>query len=285
MWLPRHPLGPIDLNDTIDWYGSALVSSVGGSGRIGSVEEETESVKDDLEIIRDQQLSLAEVSSPGRRVSISASPHRPSPRRTMSSMSKSSEGIPHQRLHGDERIQIAEQIRNRLDDGETEGTSESLLPVQPIRKLSTGTTTSVAWDSSIPSSTISSRERAGSTPSDHSSVGIIVPKRRDASGNVNLKPSPSMLSPGRTPTFRRQASVLSATSESGFHRRDTIRAPSRKESISQREALREEVLHELQKENMSRAKKKEDEEMRAERNRRVLGWTGFGRGQDPEEGT
>ena len=285
MWLPRHPLGPIDLNDSIDWYGSALVSSAGGSGRIGSVEEETESVKDDLEVIRDQQLSLAEVTSPGRRASVSASPYRPSPRRTVSAMSKSSESVLHQRLQGNERIQIAEQIRNRLDDGETEETSESLLPVQPVRKLSSATTGSVAWDSSLPSSTISSRQRAGSTPSDHSSVGIIIPKRRDTNANASLRATPSMLSPGRTPTFRRQASVLSETSEGGFIRRDTIRAPSRKESISQREALREEVLHELQKENLSRAKKKEDEELRAERRRRVLGWATFGQTQDTEEGT
>ena len=35
LWLPRDPLYDLDLNDSIDWYGKALVSSDGGDGIIG----------------------------------------------------------------------------------------------------------------------------------------------------------------------------------------------------------------------------------------------------------
>lgn len=39
LWLPRDPLLPIDLNDSVDYYGLALVSSRGGNGRLGTWEE------------------------------------------------------------------------------------------------------------------------------------------------------------------------------------------------------------------------------------------------------
>lgn len=43
LWLPRDPLWPVDLGDTIDFHGTALVSSEGGRGIIGSwFEEEDE---------------------------------------------------------------------------------------------------------------------------------------------------------------------------------------------------------------------------------------------------
>ncbi|CBQ73188.1 conserved hypothetical protein [Sporisorium reilianum SRZ2] len=40
LWLPRNPLAPVDLFDTIEWYGPALVSSQGGGGIVGEWDEE-----------------------------------------------------------------------------------------------------------------------------------------------------------------------------------------------------------------------------------------------------
>ncbi|KAK4053145.1 hypothetical protein OIV83_001880 [Microbotryomycetes sp. JL201] len=40
LWLPRDPLKPVDLGDTIDYHGHALVSSEGGNGAIGFWEED-----------------------------------------------------------------------------------------------------------------------------------------------------------------------------------------------------------------------------------------------------
>lgn len=36
LWLPRDPLLPVNLNDSVDYYGSALVSSKGGDGQLGN---------------------------------------------------------------------------------------------------------------------------------------------------------------------------------------------------------------------------------------------------------
>ncbi|GAC71657.1 hypothetical protein PANT_5c00009 [Moesziomyces antarcticus T-34] len=47
LWLPRNPLAPIDLFDTIEWYGPALVSSQGGGGVLGDWEDEQEDDYDD----------------------------------------------------------------------------------------------------------------------------------------------------------------------------------------------------------------------------------------------
>lgn len=40
LWLPRDPLLPINLNDSVDYYGPAIVSSKGGDGRLGSWHED-----------------------------------------------------------------------------------------------------------------------------------------------------------------------------------------------------------------------------------------------------
>lgn len=42
LWLPRDPLALLDLYDTIEWHGSALVSSQGGQGYVGDWDEEEE---------------------------------------------------------------------------------------------------------------------------------------------------------------------------------------------------------------------------------------------------
>lgn len=42
LWLPRDPMKPIDLFDTIEWHGAALVSSQGGAGKVGEWDDEQE---------------------------------------------------------------------------------------------------------------------------------------------------------------------------------------------------------------------------------------------------
>ncbi|GAA6001064.1 hypothetical protein JCM10207_007396 [Rhodosporidiobolus poonsookiae] len=55
LWLPRDPLKPVDLGDTVDYTGRALVSSVGGRGVIGSWEENPS---------RDEETFLGEPKEP-----------------------------------------------------------------------------------------------------------------------------------------------------------------------------------------------------------------------------
>jgi len=40
LWLPRDPMKPIDLCDTIEWRGAALVSSQGGAGKVGEWDDD-----------------------------------------------------------------------------------------------------------------------------------------------------------------------------------------------------------------------------------------------------
>ncbi|GAA5890334.1 hypothetical protein JCM6882_008798 [Rhodosporidiobolus microsporus] len=50
LWLPRDPLKPVDLGDTVDYHGRALVSSEGGRGIVGSwVDETTKGESEDEE--------------------------------------------------------------------------------------------------------------------------------------------------------------------------------------------------------------------------------------------
>lgn len=44
LWLPRNPIAPLDLCDTIEWYGPALVSSQGGRGIIGEWDDDQDSM-------------------------------------------------------------------------------------------------------------------------------------------------------------------------------------------------------------------------------------------------
>ena len=49
LWLPRDPLKPVDLGDTVDYHGRALVSSAGGRGIIGQWDEAETDLGDDDE--------------------------------------------------------------------------------------------------------------------------------------------------------------------------------------------------------------------------------------------
>lgn len=46
LWLPRDPMKPVDLCDTIEWHGAALVSSQGGAGKVGEWDDDQEDEED-----------------------------------------------------------------------------------------------------------------------------------------------------------------------------------------------------------------------------------------------
>lgn len=52
LWLPRDPLLPLDLGDTVDYHGTALVSSEGGRGVIVSSFAGVEGAETDLGLCR-----------------------------------------------------------------------------------------------------------------------------------------------------------------------------------------------------------------------------------------
>ncbi|KAK0547677.1 hypothetical protein OC846_004765 [Tilletia horrida] len=54
LWLPRDPLAPLNLFDTIEWYGPALVSSQGGAGNVGEWDDE-EDEEDENEKLSDSE--------------------------------------------------------------------------------------------------------------------------------------------------------------------------------------------------------------------------------------
>lgn len=70
LWLPRDPLVPVDLGDTVDYNGRVLVSSEGGDGIIGSFEAfcETDDEEDDeyeADDPNDQVITVKERSDSG----------------------------------------------------------------------------------------------------------------------------------------------------------------------------------------------------------------------------
>jgi hypothetical protein len=63
LWLPRDPTKPLDLCDTVEWHGAALVSSQGGMGKVGEWDEEQENDLEDQDHGYDGQGSDAEHGS------------------------------------------------------------------------------------------------------------------------------------------------------------------------------------------------------------------------------
>jgi len=59
LWLPRDPTQTLNLFDTIEWYGAALVSSQGGAGNVGEWEED-----EDEEGEMNEKGSMSDVGGP-----------------------------------------------------------------------------------------------------------------------------------------------------------------------------------------------------------------------------
>lgn len=138
LWLPRDPLQPLDLGDTIDWSGTAFVSSEGGKGVIGSWDEFLAEAEEDEAVI-DNAVSDTQHLIP----SISE-------RRMTTSSNKSMDDIIQQRLRsesntsgsrysnrpdGTERIRVADEVAVRV---EKEGRLSPALGTPPLRRRNTG---------------------------------------------------------------------------------------------------------------------------------------------------
>lgn len=97
LWLPRDPLCPIDLCDTIEWHGSALVSSQGGSGLVGEWDEDQDTCDEDEHASAlSNELGYAQATEVG---DISALSHSES-------------------FRGDEQIIISGTLAQRLQEAE-----------------------------------------------------------------------------------------------------------------------------------------------------------------------
>lgn len=112
LWLPRDPLKPVDLGDTIDYNGRVLVSSEGGDGIIGSFEA-FHCLEDDMETDDDEEAEAerADVVEQGNGVASSAAPGSPAlsrkTSRAPSHISFENYGLT---LKGNERIRVAADV-------------------------------------------------------------------------------------------------------------------------------------------------------------------------------
>ncbi|KAK4703506.1 calcium permeable stress-gated cation channel, partial [Phenoliferia sp. Uapishka_3] len=100
LWLPRDPLVPLDLGDTINYYGHALVSSEGGRGIIGSWDEHLSDAQAIETVTGERPLSQdAEMGHPSPGInSITSVGARPA-----------------RQLDGSERIRVASDIATRVE--------------------------------------------------------------------------------------------------------------------------------------------------------------------------
>ncbi|GAA6006475.1 hypothetical protein JCM11491_004976 [Sporobolomyces phaffii] len=118
LWLPRDPLKPVDLGDTIDYNGRALVSSEGGDGVIGSFEafdcldDEFGDVHDDA---ANESMARPEETSNNTHLA-PPSPHSPAlSRRTSRPASVASFGQNYGlALKGNERIRVAADVAAKI---------------------------------------------------------------------------------------------------------------------------------------------------------------------------
>ncbi|TKY85905.1 hypothetical protein EX895_005446 [Sporisorium graminicola] len=112
LWLPRNPLAPLDLFDTIEWYGPAMVSSQGGGGIVGEWDEEQD--EDEYDEDDDEKLRLHgdEIPLGGEAATFSQ------PRDFI--------------LNGNEEIVLPDQLARHLE--ETQAVEETVDPAASIPK-------------------------------------------------------------------------------------------------------------------------------------------------------
>ncbi|SCZ98412.1 BZ3500_MvSof-1268-A1-R1_Chr7-1g09128 [Microbotryum saponariae] len=125
LWLPSNPLIPVDLGDTIDYYGRAMVSSEGGDGMIGRWDDD-EYLSDETAIVAADGQA---VTTPGGEGNGFLSVLKRSSSRT--SGSTKSRPV----LSGNERIRVASDVALRI---EAEGTSISVVSDERPRNSSIG---------------------------------------------------------------------------------------------------------------------------------------------------
>ncbi|GAA5822842.1 hypothetical protein JCM10212_001470 [Sporobolomyces blumeae] len=138
LWLPRDPLKPVDLGDTIDYHGRAFVSSQGGEGIIGSWDDLLEADEDEtgederLGPAADRQSRAAEGGLDGARPPVTLDTLANDPHvalaRKVSRASHSSNADYGLTLRGNERVMVAADVAAKvvLEGGKTAAAPSSL---------------------------------------------------------------------------------------------------------------------------------------------------------------
>ncbi|KAI5481744.1 DUF221 domain contaning protein [Pseudohyphozyma bogoriensis] len=183
LWLPRNPLLPLDIGDTIDYHGRALVSSEGGRGLIGTW---------------DQHLTEAAVTTMLATIETHHSHHGPlanslvdAETGSVAPTTGSQILYSHRPLDGSERIRVAEDVATRVEADETLSTP----PTSPHRR---GTVSSAGGSS--PRMVMARRGTNASRMSTGSHVFSLSP----APISPQLEPTTSTTSaPQYSPTFHR----------------------------------------------------------------------------------
>ncbi|GAA5931546.1 uncharacterized protein JCM15063_001498 [Sporobolomyces koalae] len=150
LWLPRDPLKPVDLGDTVNYNGRALVSSEGGDGLIGSFEA-FECLSEE-ESDEDEELDQDNLQRAQRSNSLAPpSPHSPTLSRKLSrgtSRASVDHGLT---LKGNERIRVAADVAQKIaaEGGSpvvaaTSGTSDHLSIISGGIRRRRSTQTSIA---------------------------------------------------------------------------------------------------------------------------------------------
>jgi hypothetical protein len=151
-----------DLNDTVDYHGFALVSSAGGSGRLGDWhKEDTDGTVDVTEELADAHSVITNFGGSTLSGSLMSGPL----------LTKQPSIASPQRLTGNERIQVAEEVRQRVASPGRSPSRRATLEVQSDPTSPTRTTRASSAASSLappslrPRRTISTLSRRSSSAS------------------------------------------------------------------------------------------------------------------------
>lgn len=186
LWLPRDPLFPCDLGDTIDYHGRALVSSEGGSGVLGSWDEHLTEDEEEEEEQEGQQPLVAKLSL----------------KRATSRVSQNSQTL-RRRPTGKERIRVAGDVAAKIEAEEgapsiRRPSAGSLPPPSPslLQRRSTNV-------SAVTSGSPANETPSGTVGADQFAVGGAPP-----SPTFHLSPIPRQKSSPRIPTFAEEPETL-----------------------------------------------------------------------------
>ncbi|GAA5842731.1 hypothetical protein JCM11251_002335 [Rhodosporidiobolus azoricus] len=227
LWLPRNPLLPVDLGDTIDYYARALVSSEGGRGIVGSWHEETTKggMEDQKEAVdhEDALHSQKEESAygvptrtsdddllpptspfPSAAAALSVSPStnlaRPSSRISLTELDK------RYTLNGNERIRVAADVAAKIE-AEEGGRQISVLDASGF-----GRRRGSSSASQRPSSILSGLQRRGTRASSTAGDSPVMAYSPQHSPVLVRHPDQARPSPPAIPVFTEEPAQLEGSS-------------------------------------------------------------------------
>lgn len=269
LWLPRDPLLPVDLGDTVDYFGSALVSSEGGNGAIGTWDECTVAEAEECggedkphrQVTGTEQIRVAEAVAAKIEAEdgVQESSEEQQNRRRSSTVGSGGLSIrlPSMRRRGTGSSSVGTSVVPS-----PQGSPSHLRPGPPsptLRRVSSGARPAIPVFTEEPDS-MASEHRPPPPPTSHSSSSAIsaYPFPSPRSGSLSRRDaSPTTLSPPRAPRTRqgRSASLVPSIQPSiveASHAEEVNAEAAAARSISQAQALRAELLHEAQEEQQKR---------------------------------